>query len=213
MNDEQVAAEKERLTLGLDASTVATGWAIVASGLQSPQRGARGGVSGGQPLTKLKAHGVLKAPHSSSPVKRLLLMAAQLEELISTHHPQDVAIESAFVFRNNRTALSLGEVRGALLLTAARTGLPIFQYPPSVIKQQIAGHGNATKLNVAQAVGLMLGVETSGMTHDTTDAIACALCHIAETSQKAKGLPRSTFRRGKGKRASRPPKTNAVRRR
>lgn len=205
MSDEQHSnAEDLRLTLGIDASTVSTGWAIVASAKPPSQRGGQG-----KPA-ELKAYGVLKAPKTSSPIKRLLVMAAQLEEVIAQYHPMEVAIEGAFVFLNNRTALSLGEVRGALLLTAARARLPVFQYPPTLVKQQITGYGNATKLDVAQAVALVLEVDVSKMGHDTTDAIACALCHIAERKQKARGLPRSTFKRGRGKRANRAPKTNAV---
>jgi crossover junction endodeoxyribonuclease RuvC len=209
MNDANSGNTEVRLTLGLDASTVSTGWSIVASPKVSPQKRERRRSRG---QTELRASGVLSAPKTSQPVDRLLLMAAQLEAVIREHHPTEIAIESAFVFLNSRTALSLGEVRGALLLTAAQAGLPIFQYPPSLIKQQIAGHGNATKRDVAEAVRLMLGVDISEMLHDTTDAIACALCHIAESEQTAKGLPRSTFTKRRARRPSRPPKTNVVKR-
>lgn len=205
MNDTGKQERGARLILGLDASTVSTGWAL----LSAPRAGQKTTGRARRPQTRLIAYGALAAKKSMGPVDRLLSMAARLEDLIAEHRPTEVAIESAFVFLNNRTALSLGEVRGALLLTAARAGLQVFQYPPKLIKQQIAGHGNATKQQVAEAVRLMLDINVSGMVDDTTDAIACALTHAAETEQTSKGLPRSTFTRRRHKRPSKPPKTGA----
>ncbi|PYP83254.1 MAG: crossover junction endodeoxyribonuclease RuvC [Blastocatellia bacterium AA13] len=88
------------------------------------------------------------------------------------------AVEETFFATNVKSALSLGQVRGAVLLTAARNGVPVFDYSPLAIKQALVGYGRAEKHQVQEMVRLLLGLTSSPKPLDASDALAAAICHI-----------------------------------
>jgi crossover junction endodeoxyribonuclease RuvC len=47
-----------------------------------------------------------------------------LTDLLAAHRPDAVAVEESFVGRDPRAALSLGQVRGTLLVACAKAGVP-----------------------------------------------------------------------------------------
>ena len=94
-----------------------------------------------------------------------------------------MAVEGLFYCQNMKTALTLGQARGAVLLAAAEHGLQIFEYAPRRVKQSIVGHGGAQKLQVGKMVQRMLGLDDEPP-EDAADALAVALCH----AQSSRGL-------------------------
>jgi crossover junction endodeoxyribonuclease RuvC len=98
--------------------------------------------------------------------------------LIHEFQPHGVAVESVFAALNMRTALSLAEVRGVVLLAAAQAGIPSFSYTPREVKATVAGYGNANKEQVQQMVRSLLRLSETPEPSDAADALAVALCHI-----------------------------------
>ena len=86
-------------------------------------------------------------------------------------------MEDVFHAVNTRTALVLGHVRGVVLLAGAQAGLPVHEFAPATVKQQITGFGRAEKGQVAFMVARMLGLPGDGEAGDASDALAVALCH------------------------------------
>lgn len=96
--------------------------------------------------------------------------------LIERLHPDALAVEDVFHARNTRTALVLGHVRGVVLLAGAERSVPVHEYPPATVKQQITGFGRAEKGQVAFMVSRLLGLGAEAEPGDATDALAVALC-------------------------------------
>ena len=70
----------------------------------------------------------------------------------------------------------LGHVRGVVLLAGAEAGLPVHEYPPATVKQQVTGFGRAEKTQVAFMVTRILSLSGDAEPGDATDALAVALC-------------------------------------
>ncbi len=67
---------------------------------------------------------------------RLRQIYDALTALIHQHQPQALALEEIFLAANVRSAFTLGQVRGVVLLSAAQADLPVFYYPPLVVKRR-----------------------------------------------------------------------------
>jgi crossover junction endodeoxyribonuclease RuvC len=117
------------------------------------------------------------APGARLPLpERLRHIHAGMSALIGRLHPDALAVEDVFHSANTRTALVLGHVRGVVLLAGAEAGLPVHEYPPATVKQQVTGFGRAEKSQVAFMVTRMLELPADAPPGDATDALAVALC-------------------------------------
>jgi crossover junction endodeoxyribonuclease RuvC len=123
-------------------------------------------------------YGVLRTGTELSPPDRLKSIYEQVNQILALHQPQSAAVEKLFFQRNVRTALTVGQARGVLLLALAQTGLPIAEYNPMEIKQAVAGYGKADKKQMQQMVKMLLGLEKIPRPDDAADALAVAICHI-----------------------------------
>lgn len=123
-------------------------------------------------------HGVLLTPAGELLPARLLSLHEGLRELISTHQPAAMAVESLFFNRNVRTALAVGHARGIALLAAAQAGLPVVEYTPGQVKGAVVGYGAATKDQVQKMVTTLLGLGAVPRPDDAADALAIAICHL-----------------------------------
>lgn len=109
--------------------------------------------------------------------ERLLHLHESLKELINRHKPDAVSIEELFFNKNIKTALNVGHGRGVALLTAAQSGIPVFEYTPLQVKQSVVGYGRAEKAQVQQMVKVLLNLSTVPKPDDVADALAVAICH------------------------------------
>ncbi len=118
----------------------------------------------------------------------LVAIHDRLAELIREHEPDCCALESVIYVQSYKTAIILGAARGAAILAAAERGLPIFEYPPTRIKQATVGRGGADKSQVAFMVRALLGLtETPGP--DAADALAIGLTHLRAAAAAKMGVP------------------------
>jgi crossover junction endodeoxyribonuclease RuvC len=88
-----------------------------------------------------------------------------------------VALEESYVGADARTALSVGQARGAVLVAAANAGLPCAEYAPARVKQAVCGYGRAEKAQVQRMVKALLGLPEPPTPNHAADALAVAICH------------------------------------
>ncbi|NMA15448.1 MAG: crossover junction endodeoxyribonuclease RuvC, partial [Clostridia bacterium] len=109
--------------------------------------------------------------------ERIKIIYDGLTEIINKHDPSDLAIEELFFNKNTRTALTVGQARGVLLLAAAHHGLPVGEYTPLQVKQAVVGNGRAEKQQVQYMVKVLLNMSSIPQPDDAADALAIAICH------------------------------------
>jgi len=148
--------------LGVDPGLGRCGWAVLE------RRGGRVAAAG---YGTIQTGGEQIAP-------RLAELAARLREVLADHRPQALAIERLFFNANVRTAMTVGQASGVVLLLAAEQGLEVSAYTPPQVKQAVTGTGSAPKEQVGYMVKALLGLAAVPTPADTADALAVALCHL-----------------------------------
>lgn len=148
--------------LGIDPGTAACGYGVVRRS--------------GSRLSALD-HGWWATPARERPELRLKRIHDEVAELIVRHSPDAVAVEESYVGADARTALSVGQARGAALVACANAGVPCAEYPPATVKQAVCGYGRADKAQVQRMVRAILLLDEDPTPHHAADALAVAICH------------------------------------
>jgi len=99
-----------------------------------------------------------------------------LDKLIKKYKPDRAGIEKLFFFKNQKTVMSVSEMRGVLLFTLAKYDLPIQEFTPLQVKQSVSAYGRAEKKQVQRMVRLLLGLKEPIKPDDAADALAIAIC-------------------------------------
>jgi crossover junction endodeoxyribonuclease RuvC len=147
--------------LGIDPGIERLGWGLIE-----------------KTLGKIKRldSGVKKTSKSQNTAIRLLEIEKFLDATIRKVRPDLIIIEKIFFSKNAKTALIIGEVRGVILMTAAKHNLEINEFSPSEVKLAVCGYGNAGKDAVATMLKASVILPNRKMLDDETDALALALC-------------------------------------
>lgn len=154
--------------LGVDTSLRSSGVAVIE-------------VSGNQ--MRALAYGRIHNKAALSHSRCLAAIHQEIDKLITEFSPDEAAIEGAFFSKNAKTAMILGQARGAVLAACALRTLPIYEYSPRSIKQATVGAGGATKEQVGKMVMRLLGLAEPPQ-EDAADALAAAICRAHQ-----RGLP------------------------
>jgi len=124
------------------------------------------------------AYGVIK-PTAKLPLHlKLAEIKSELEELIRAYGPAEASVENPFYAQNMKTALLLGQVRGAVLIAVAGAGCGLAEYSALEIKKAVTGYGQADKEQVRTMVRSLLGIDDDRIPLDASDALAVAICHL-----------------------------------
>jgi len=126
----------------------------------------------------LVEYAAIRGPKHLSFAGRLLAISQKIEEVIERLSPQACAIEDTFFAVNVKSALKLGQARGAVLVAAARAGVEVFEYTPLEIKSALVGYGRAEKHQVQEMVRVLLNLKSAPEPLDASDALAAAICHV-----------------------------------
>lgn len=148
--------------LGIDPSLRGTGFGVIRTGKAEPQ---------------MLACGTITCPAHWEKSRCLAKILQTCREVLKAHQPATCVVEGLFYAQNLKTAIIMGEARGAALAAVAESGVDIYEIAPRKVKQAIVGHGGAQKLAVAKMVQRILRLaEPPGP--DAADALALALAHV-----------------------------------
>ncbi|MCL5429524.1 MAG: crossover junction endodeoxyribonuclease RuvC [Chloroflexi bacterium] len=152
------------LAIGIDPGTAITGYGLV-------RRSDAG---------ELMAvdWGVILTPADQNASDRLAQIHQALTKLLKRHKPVCAAVESLFFQRNVRTAMSVGQARGVVLLALQQAGIPSYDYNPNQVKQAVSGYGAADKRQMQSMVQTLLNLPELPKPDDAADALAVAICHL-----------------------------------
>ncbi len=155
------------LALGIDPGIATTGYGLV----RLTRDGELVAVS----------FGIISTPKDSSAPARLEILFDQLKALLKKHKPDTAAVEKLFFQSNVKTALSVGQARGVIMLCLQKAGIEPFEYTPNEVKQAVAGYGGADKRQVQDMVRALLQLDSIPRPDDAADALAIAITHLNTT--------------------------------
>lgn len=150
------------IILGIDPGIGRMGWGVIKdeSGKQTPVE-----------------FGCFETSPKTSLDQRLAGIHSFVLSLTRKFTPEILAIEQLYFAANSKTALTVGQARGVILLTAAEANIPTIAYTPLQVKQAITGYGKADKNQIQQMVTAILCLSRHIVRDDTADALAIALTH------------------------------------
>lgn len=151
------------IVLGIDPGSVTTGWALLESK--------------GNKVSYLSS-GILKFDSKVEFIRRLTQIKKMTDDLISQLAPNEIALESLIFVKSPTALIKLSQTRGIILSSIVEDYEGrIYEYAPNLIKSTAVGYGHADKKSVKKFLDMMLG-KRDYQTHDESDAVAIALCHI-----------------------------------
>ncbi|MEB3307768.1 MAG: crossover junction endodeoxyribonuclease RuvC [Cyanobacteriota bacterium] len=118
--------------------------------------------------------GMIRTDPGSSEGERMVEIAGDLRQLVRAWRP-DLAVVEKFFFYRSSTTIAVVQARGVLVMTLARFGIPLLEFPPMQIKQALTGNGHAQKDEVLEAVMRELDLALPPRPDDAADALAAAL--------------------------------------
>ncbi|ABR30899.1 Holliday junction resolvase [Thermosipho melanesiensis] len=126
-------------------------------------------------------HGVITTDKELSMYKRLQVIYEEFLRLLKEYSPDACAIESLFFYKNVKTAIRVGEARGVILLATSQMDLPLYEFTPYQVKNNITGYGHSDKKQVQKMVKMLLNLDKIPRPDDAADALAVAWCLAVET--------------------------------
>lgn len=177
------------IILGIDPGTNRTGWGVIHHDISEANT----------PNIKYIAHGCIVTEKIEVMPHRLLLLHNQLNEIIEKNTPDCLIIENIFFGRNAKTAISVSQARGVIMLSAGKFGLPIFEYTPMTVKLSLSGSGKTEKKDLQVIVRRILGKNSRKLAFngkdkdfdDSADALAIAIHHVIRDETKVQ-MPKPT---------------------
>ena len=138
------------------------------------------GVIDGEPGRSLQLIGtdVIRTPAGDDIGARLLALEAVLDQWITLHQPDAVAVERVFSQHNVRTVMGTAQAGAVAIACAARRGVPVALHTPSEVKAAVTGSGRAGKSQVTEMVSRLLRLADPPRPADSADALALAICHL-----------------------------------
>ena len=161
------------IVLGIDPGYALMGWGVVES------EGSH---------MRLVAYGCIETKAGVPIYHRLRTLQLGIRDVISIHHPDEIAFEELFFSHNATTGLMVGAARGAAIIAAAEYTENLYEYTPMQIKQAVTGSGRAAKKQVQQMAKLLLKMDEIPNPDDAADAIACAITHCQTGPAKSQFL-------------------------
>jgi crossover junction endodeoxyribonuclease RuvC len=156
-----------QIILGIDPSLRGTGYGVIRSEKNN---------------FKPLAQGTIVCPKEWEHSRCLAKISHALRDLLQKHPPDVCVVEGIFFAQNLKTAIIMGEARGAALAAVAESGVEIYEIATRKVKQAIVGYGAAQKIAVAKMVQRLLGLRELPAP-DAADALALALAHAQAQSR------------------------------
>jgi len=150
--------------LGIDPGIATTGYGIIENK--------------GSNLCLVDYGCIITSPKMSA-AERLNKLFNELSALIKKKKPDEVAIEELFFAKNVKTAMTVSQARGVIVLSCIRSGMKVInEYTPLEVKMALVGYGRAEKTQVQKMVTTLLSLKEIPKSDDAADALAVAVCHF-----------------------------------
>ncbi|MDR3195460.1 MAG: crossover junction endodeoxyribonuclease RuvC [Endomicrobium sp.] len=153
------------IVLGIDPGLSLTGWGVVEAFSRDQ-------------INPIQ-YGCIKTTCPAPLIERLQTVHDELQSIINRHKPEVVAIEELFFLKASKSVASVGQSRGAIVLTVSMNKIPLFEYNPRCVKMALTGYGSADKHQMQHMVKTFLKLKETPKPDDTADALAMAICHIS----------------------------------
>lgn len=150
--------------LGIDPGTATTGFGILQQESAHKQEFA------------ILDFGVITTPKTETDATRLHMLFNDISALIKKYKPHKVGVEKLFFTNNQKTAITVAQARGIVLLACEQASLPITEFTPLQVKQTLCGYGKADKKQVQYMVQQTFKLKQLPKPDDAADALAIALC-------------------------------------
>ncbi len=147
--------------LGIDPGLATTGWAVVDFDKNNKPC----------PID----YGAITTMKDLTVSERLVEIHRDINELIKKFKPEYAGVETLLFCNNAKTAISVGEARGVVLLALENNHIPIKEFTPLQVKNSITGYGKATKKQVQDNVRVLCNLDSIPKPDDAADAIAIAI--------------------------------------
>lgn len=181
------------IILGIDPGTATTGYGVIKVPEDILNREFNYQI-------ELVDYGFISTSKDDVMQKRLVMLHHGLEAVVEKYKPDNIAIEMLFFGANTRTAITVGQARGVIMLSAGMRNIPVFDYTGLQVKLMVAGSGRADKKQVHEGVRKFLGKDgeksmelsrpMAGLSRkksfndDAADAVAIAICHVLKLAAK-----------------------------
>lgn len=181
------------IIIGIDPGTATTGYGVIRVPTDILKREFQYDI-------ELIDYGFISTPKDTPMEKRLVMLHRQLESIIQKFSPEIIVIEMLFFGANTKTAISVGQARGVIMLSAGMHNVPIQEYSGLTVKLMVAGGGRADKKQVHEGVRNFLGKQgekfmelskpmagtarKKSFNDDAADAVAIAICHVLKLVAK-----------------------------
>lgn len=106
---------------------------------------------------------------------KLLVIEKSVNKLLKSLKPDLVVLEKLFFFKNQKTALSVAEARGVIILAARKNQVDFIELTPLELKRYFTGYGRASKGAIQKMLKLILNLKEMPRPDDAADALALAV--------------------------------------
>ncbi len=158
------------IILGIDPGTASTGWGTIEIPTLRKKVFRKNGF-------RCLSYGCIKTPVGLLMTERLLILRNELRKIIKLYQPDCLVMEQLFFGANSKTAISVGQARGVVMVTAAERKIPLFEYQGLQIKLLLTGYGRANKNKIQESVKKILNLRKEPKPDDAADALAVCICH------------------------------------
>ena len=150
------------IILGIDPGTATTGYALIKKQKNN--------------TFSIVDFGIISTKKSDSDAKRLLVLKKDLHNLVKKYKPDRAGVEKLYFEKNAKTAMTVSQARGVVLLELEERGIALQEFTPLQVKSIICGYGKADKKQVQYMVQKTFAMHSIPKPDDAADALAIALC-------------------------------------
>ena len=126
---------------------------------------------------KVIDYGAITTSSTMNNMKRLEKIYKGIDILIKNYNIDEIGVEELFFNKNIKTAITVAQARGVILLACSHNNKQVYKYTPLQVKQGVVGYGRAKKIQVQQMVTSILNLNKIPTPDDVADALAVAICH------------------------------------
>jgi crossover junction endodeoxyribonuclease RuvC len=129
---------------------------------------------------KYVTHGAITTKKEIEIPERLGYIYSEFIKILDKYSPDVCAMERLFFYKNAKTAIHVGEARGVILLAISQRNIPLKEFTPYQVKNNVTGYGKANKMQVQKMMKILLNLNEIPKPDDAADALAVAWCYAVE---------------------------------